>query len=72
MFCVAMVMPITEDVTVEPVLNKEQPVKGKWDDEDMDDDDVKDSWEDEDAPAPVNIFSTSFFIHWCLVFRGSC
>ncbi|KAJ6861596.1 hypothetical protein NC651_037611 [Populus alba x Populus x berolinensis] len=41
-----------EDVQVPPLLSKEQP-KNKWDDEDVDEDDVKESWEDEDEPAPV-------------------
>ncbi|KAK7280449.1 hypothetical protein RJT34_25513 [Clitoria ternatea] len=31
---------------------KDQP-KSKWDDEDVDDNDVKESWEDEDEPAPT-------------------
>ncbi|XP_059434900.1 uncharacterized protein LOC132167880 [Corylus avellana] len=35
-----------------PVLAKEQP-KSKWDDEDADDNDVKESWEDEDDPTPA-------------------
>ncbi|XP_019169628.1 PREDICTED: eukaryotic translation initiation factor 3 subunit J-like [Ipomoea nil] len=42
-----------DDVTI-PDLKKGQP-QSKWDDEDVDDNDVKDSWEDEDdepAPAP--------------------
>ncbi|XWS14140.1 hypothetical protein CRYUN_Cryun36dG0097900 [Craigia yunnanensis] len=34
---------------IPPLLSKEQP-KSKWDDEDVDDTDVKDSWEDEDEP----------------------
>ncbi|KAK6912328.1 Eukaryotic translation initiation factor 3 subunit J [Dillenia turbinata] len=42
-----------EDEQIPPLPNKEQP-KNKWDDEDVDDNDVKESWEDEDpAPAPV-------------------
>ncbi|XWS38985.1 hypothetical protein CRYUN_Cryun18bG0011000 [Craigia yunnanensis] len=32
-----------------PLLTKEQP-KSKWDDEDVDDTDIKESWEDEDEP----------------------
>ncbi|PON86241.1 Eukaryotic translation initiation factor 3 subunit J [Trema orientale] len=40
-----------EDEHIPPVLTKEQP-KSKWDDEDLDENDVKDSWEDEDEPAP--------------------
>ncbi|XVE82208.1 hypothetical protein DITRI_Ditri15bG0129000 [Diplodiscus trichospermus] len=34
---------------IPPLLSKEQP-KSKWDDEDVDDTDVKESWEDEDEP----------------------
>ncbi|XP_010259811.1 PREDICTED: eukaryotic translation initiation factor 3 subunit J-like [Nelumbo nucifera] len=41
-----------EDEPVPPVLRKEQP-KNLWDDEDVDDSDVKDSWEDEDEPTPA-------------------
>ncbi|OMO53587.1 Translation initiation factor eIF3 subunit [Corchorus capsularis] len=36
---------------IPPLLSKEQP-KSKWDDEDVDDNDVKESWEDEDEPEP--------------------
>ncbi|XP_060198518.1 uncharacterized protein LOC132627258 [Lycium barbarum] len=39
-----------EDVPVPDLLKKVQP-RSKWDDEDADDNDVKDSWEDEDEPA---------------------
>ncbi|XP_059628489.1 uncharacterized protein LOC132271200 [Cornus florida] len=43
-----------EDESIPPVIPKEQP-KNRWDDEDADDNDVKESWEDEDdsAPAPA-------------------
>lgn len=41
-----------EDEAIPPLVLKEQP-KGKWGDEDVDEDDVKESWEDEDEPAPV-------------------
>ncbi|XWS08538.1 hypothetical protein CRYUN_Cryun40dG0011300 [Craigia yunnanensis] len=34
---------------IPPLLSKEQP-KSKWDDEDVDDTDIKESWEDEDEP----------------------
>ncbi|KGN51421.2 eukaryotic translation initiation factor 3 subunit J [Cucumis sativus] len=37
-----------------PPLQKEQP-KNKWDDEDVDENDVKESWEDEDEPAPAPV-----------------
>ncbi|KAI9081058.1 hypothetical protein K1719_037038 [Acacia pycnantha] len=40
-----------EDVHIAPLNLKEQP-KSKWDDEDVDENDVKESWEDEDEPAP--------------------
>lgn len=39
-----------EDEQIPPVLKKELP-KASWDDEDVDDDDVKESWEDEDETA---------------------
>ncbi|KAK6254441.1 Eukaryotic translation initiation factor 3 subunit J - like 1 [Theobroma cacao] len=39
---------VAED-EVPPIFSKEQP-KTKWDDEDVDDDIVKESWEDEDEP----------------------
>ncbi|KAI9074338.1 hypothetical protein K1719_043710 [Acacia pycnantha] len=41
-----------EDVHIAPLNLKEQP-KSKWDDEDVDENDVKESWEDEDEPAPA-------------------
>lgn len=41
-----------EDEPIPDLMKKEQP-KNKWDDEDLDDDDVKESWEDEDEPAPT-------------------
>ncbi|PSS36635.1 Eukaryotic translation initiation factor 3 subunit J-A like [Actinidia chinensis var. chinensis] len=41
-----------EEEAIPPLLEKEQP-KSKWDDEDVDDNDVKESWEDEDEPAPA-------------------
>ncbi|KAI9092534.1 hypothetical protein K1719_027662 [Acacia pycnantha] len=40
-----------EDVHIAPLNLKEQP-RSKWDDEDVDENDVKESWEDEDEPAP--------------------
>ena len=43
---------LLEDEQVPPLLPKEQP-KSKWDDEDVDENDIKESWEDEDEPAPV-------------------
>ncbi|XP_057971640.1 uncharacterized protein LOC131160225 [Malania oleifera] len=38
-----------DDEQIPPLLNKEQP-GNRWDDEDVDD--VKESWEDDDDPAP--------------------
>lgn len=32
---------------------KKEQLKSKWDDEDLDDNDVKESWEDEEEPTPV-------------------
>ncbi|CAK7338902.1 unnamed protein product [Dovyalis caffra] len=40
-----------EDEKIPPVIAKEL-TKSKWDDEDVDEDDVKESWEDDDEPAP--------------------
>lgn len=41
-----------EDAVVEPVLKKEL-LKASWEDEDVDENDVKESWEDEEEPAPA-------------------
>ncbi|CAI8619803.1 unnamed protein product [Vicia faba] len=35
------------------LLNLQEPAKLKWEDEDVDEDEVKDSWEDDDEPAPA-------------------
>lgn len=40
-----------EDEQIAPITLKKQP-KNKWDDEDVDENDIKESWEDEDEPAP--------------------
>ncbi|GMN55226.1 hypothetical protein TIFTF001_024358 [Ficus carica] len=40
-----------EDEKISPILSKEQ-TKNRWDDEDVDENDVKESWEDLDEPAP--------------------
>ncbi|XP_065629312.1 uncharacterized protein LOC111996129 isoform X2 [Quercus suber] len=45
-------MEDSEDDQIPAIPTKEQP-KNKWDDEDVDDDDVKESWEDEDEPTPA-------------------
>ncbi|KAK4421257.1 Eukaryotic translation initiation factor 3 subunit J [Sesamum alatum] len=44
-----------EDWEDEPIpdLTKKEILKSKWDDEDVEDNDVKDSWEDDDEPAPA-------------------
>lgn len=36
-----------------PLVQKKEQVKSLWDDEDVDENDVKDSWEDDEEPAPV-------------------
>ncbi|KAF5749908.1 eukaryotic translation initiation factor 3 subunit J-like [Tripterygium wilfordii] len=41
-----------EDEQIPSLVSKEQP-KSRWDDEDVDEDDVKESWEDEDEPTPA-------------------
>ncbi|KAI8534901.1 hypothetical protein RHMOL_Rhmol10G0132700 [Rhododendron molle] len=41
-----------EEEQIPPLLKKELP-KNSWDDEDVDDNDVKESWEDEDETAPA-------------------
>ncbi|CAK9176793.1 unnamed protein product [Ilex paraguariensis] len=43
-----------EDEPIPDILKKDQP-KGRWDDEDVDENDVKESWEDEDEPAPAPV-----------------
>lgn len=43
---------ISEDEHIPPVLTKDQP-KSKWDDEDVDENDVKESWEDDEELALV-------------------
>lgn len=57
---------LSEDEQIPPVI-KEQP-KSKWDDEDADDNDVKESWEDEDEPTPVWLITNydllAFFSHF--------
>ncbi|XP_050375814.1 uncharacterized protein LOC126793361 [Argentina anserina] len=43
----------SEDFKPSVSLTKEPVVKGNWDDEDADENDVKDSWEDEAEPASL-------------------
>lgn len=40
-------------------LFKKALPKNSWDDEDVDDDEIKESWEDEEEPAPVILFPDS-------------
>ncbi|CAN1235852.1 Eukaryotic translation initiation factor 3 subunit J [Linum perenne] len=42
---------MTEEEHIPSLILKEQP-KSKWDDEDVDDNDIKESWEDEDEDKP--------------------
>lgn len=51
---------VSEDVPVPDFLNKKVVPKGNWDDEDLDDNDVKDSWEDEDDNEPPKVCDSSF------------
>uniref|UniRef100_A0A161WQF5 Eukaryotic translation initiation factor 3 subunit J n=1 Tax=Daucus carota subsp. sativus TaxID=79200 RepID=A0A161WQF5_DAUCS len=46
-------MTLSKDVPA-PVVLKKELVKNSWDDEDVDEDDIKESWEDEE-PAPVPV-----------------
>ncbi|XP_009800562.1 uncharacterized protein LOC107769716 isoform X1 [Nicotiana tabacum] len=41
-----------EDEQIPDLLKKDQP-RSKWDDEDAEDNDIKESWEDEDETTPV-------------------
>lgn len=43
---------ISEDEQIPPLASK-VVAKSKWDDEDVDESDVKESWEDDDEPTPV-------------------
>ncbi|KAK2972928.1 hypothetical protein RJ640_015643 [Escallonia rubra] len=45
---------VLEDEPAPLDLKKEQP-KSVWDDEDVDENDVRESWEDEDEPAPAPV-----------------
>ncbi|KAK3027140.1 hypothetical protein RJ639_041241, partial [Escallonia herrerae] len=45
---------VSEDEPAPLDLKKEQP-KSVWDDEDVDENDVRESWEDEDEPAPAPV-----------------
>ncbi|XP_071723224.1 uncharacterized protein [Rutidosis leptorrhynchoides] len=41
-----------EDEQIPSLPSKVPHIKSHWDDEDVDEDDIKESWEDEDEPAP--------------------
>lgn len=43
---------LSDDEQLPPVNSKVLP-ESNWDDEDVNEDDVKDSWEDDDEPAQV-------------------
>lgn len=47
-----MFTTVAEDDVIPSIPKKELP-KNAWDEEDVEESDVKDSWEDEDEPAPV-------------------
>lgn len=53
---------VSEDEPVPALLKKEKVITSNWDDEDVEDNDVKDSWEDDDEePAPVYIGIPVYF-----------
>lgn len=59
---------VSEEEQFAPIdLKLQEPTKLKWEDEDVDEDDVKESWEDEEESTPVrtikNNFSTVHFIY---------
>ncbi|KAB2031623.1 hypothetical protein ERO13_D05G299050v2 [Gossypium hirsutum] len=45
-----------------PPLSAKEQLKSKWDDEDIDDSDIKESWEDEDELAPPSACGISRFM----------
>lgn len=52
---------VSEEEKLAPIeLKLQEPPKLKWEDEDVDEDDVKDSWEDDDEPAPVRTIGNDF------------
>lgn len=52
----------SEDEEFEPALPslKKEPPKAMWEDEDVEDEDVKESWEDEEEPKQVLYFCVCF------------
>jgi len=59
---------VSEEEQLAPIdLKLHEPPKLKWEDEDVDEDDVKDSWEEEDEPAPVRTIGNDFrYVYYCL------
>lgn len=54
---------VSEDEQIAPIdLKLKEPPKINWEDEDVDENDVKESWEDEDEPAPVRTIKNDFTI----------
>ncbi|KAJ6368053.1 hypothetical protein OIU78_000596 [Salix suchowensis] len=43
-----------EEEQIPSIAAKDKPIS-KWDDEDVDEDDVKESWEDDDEPDPAPV-----------------
>jgi hypothetical protein len=57
----------SEEEQLAPIdLKLQEPPKLKWEDEDVDEDEVKDSWEDDDEPAPVRTIENDF--QYCILF----
>lgn len=44
---------VSEDEPIPDLLTKKELLKANWEDEDLDDNDVKDSWEDEEETPKV-------------------
>lgn len=44
---------VSEDEPIPDLLTKKELLKANWEDEDLDENDVKDSWEDEEEPPKV-------------------
>lgn len=55
-----MFTTIAEDDVIPP-LPKTELSKIAWDDEDVEENNVKDSWEDEEEPAPVWLLICIFY-----------
>lgn len=46
---------VSEDEPVPDLLKKKELLKSNWVDEDLEDDDVKESWEDDDEDEPAKV-----------------